>query len=103
MSTTTITSTTASAVDALTAFAQHLAQLADAGHAEAANGNRATAEALLNAIEADTSALVDGLGSALGVGVDGFGGVSDLVHQLVAEVVPSVGTLADVVDGGDDD
>ncbi len=103
MTTTTTTRTTATAVDALVDFAQHLAQLADAGQAEMATGNRATAEALLDAIEAETSALADSLGAALGIEVDGFGGVSDLLHGLVSALVPGVSGLAALIDDGDDD
>jgi hypothetical protein len=89
---------TADARDALVAFVEHLAVLADAGLREAAEGDGVTAAVLLAVVEADTSALVDGVGSALGVDVDGFGGVADLVGQLVRRLVPAVTELAGVLD-----
>jgi pantoate kinase len=50
------------------------------------------------AAEAEVRAVADRLAAALGVEVEGFGGIGDLFGSLVYRLTPSMGDLAEVVD-----
>jgi pantoate kinase len=96
--TTTITTAAGSATEALIEFVEHLRTVTSAGFDALADGHHATASALLSAAEAEVRAVADRLAAALGVEVEGFGGIGDLFGSLVYRLTPSMGDLAEVVD-----
>lgn len=96
MTTATMTAAAADVLSALTAFADHQAELVRAGLEHAAAGDVSTAAAILQAVEAEQLAVVDGLCARRRV-VDGYDGVGDQLVRLIGRMVPTLGELAEAV------
>lgn len=96
MTTATMTAAAADVLSALTAFADHQAELVRAGLEHAAAGDVSTATAILLAVEAEHSVVIDGLCARLGL-PDGAGGAGDHLVSLFGRMVPTLGELAEAV------
>ena len=94
----TLTTAAADATDSLIEFVGHLRTITAAGFDALADGNHATASALLSAAEGEVRAVAERLAAALGVEAGGFGGIGDLFGSLIFALTPSLGDLAEVVD-----